>query len=186
MANKTEERLLNLFQEASGGRGAGAQASPSNDPLDAGAESRVVDSSATERPNAVTEGGAGASNSEGEEPSSYAGFNASLDSGAGQDYHGTSGSRGSSQGASSGGGNALESIAGSLFGGALGLVPLVSSVVGLFGGKSTQQPVFQKYEMPSPISFEAASTGGGLVNSDYGQMGLPRVYDSSDTGAPRK
>ncbi len=183
MANKTEERILNLFQEASGGRGSDTQSTPSNDLLDAGPESRVADSSTTARPNALTDSGTGASNSEGEESSSYSGFNASLDSGAGQDYQGTSGSRGSQSASSGGGGNALESLAGSLFGGALGLVPLVSSVVGLFGGKSTQAPVLQKYEMPSPISFEAASTGSGLSNSDYGQMGLPRVYDSSDTGA---
>ncbi len=70
-----------------------------------------------------------------------------------------------------------------MFGGALGLVPLVGSLFGLFGGKSTQPPTFEKYEMPSSISFEAADTPSGLANADYGQMGLPRLYDSSDAGA---
>lgn len=108
-------------------------------------------------------------------------FNASGDSGPGQSYDGTSGTSQSAQPSGSSG-SGLESLASTVFGGALGLVPLIGGLVGLFGGGGTQPPVFQKYEMPSPISFEAADVGGSLVNSSYGQMGLPRVYDSSDSG----
>jgi hypothetical protein len=163
MANKTEDRLLNLFSEASGEtRGSNADATPGS-----------IDISHADSASDYTNGPA--------EPSS---FDASLDSGAGQSFHGTSGSASSSANSGGGGiGSTLESVAGSVFGGALGLVPLVGSLFGLFGGGSKQQPVFEKYEMPSSISFEAAETGSGLVNSDYGQMGLPRLYDSSETDA---
>lgn len=103
-------------------------------------------------------------------------FDPSQQSGAGQSYHGTSGSTTSATSESSGG--ALESVASSIFGGALGLVPLVGSLFGLFGGDSQSKPVLQKYEMPSPIDFEAAVTSNGLTNADYGQMGLPRIADA--------
>ncbi len=163
MANKTEERLLSLFNEASGSaQGAETKTSTPLNPSH-------VDSFSESAKSPV------------ESPS----FDASLDSGPGQSYHGTSASSGSS--ASSGGssvGSTLESLAGSVFGGALGLVPLVGSVFGLFGGNSTEQPAFQKYEKPPSISFEAADTGGGLVNSGYGQMGLPRLYDTSEADTP--
>jgi hypothetical protein len=164
MANKTEDRLLNVFNEASGdARGNEAEATP--------ADATRSHADATSE---FTNGPA--------EPSS---FDASLDSGVAQSYHGTSTSS-SSSGSSGGGiGSTLESVAGSVFGGALGLVPLVGSLFGLFDDKSTQQPSFQKYEMPSSISFEAADTGSGsgLSNSDYGQMGLPRLYGASETDA---
>ncbi len=107
-------------------------------------------------------------------------FDPSLDSGAGQSYHGTSGSTSSASGGSAGG--ALESVASSIFGGALGLVPLVGSLFGLFSGDSQTQPVYQKYEMPSPIEFEAAVTPNGLANANYGQMGLPRL---AEAGTPQ-
>ncbi len=99
----------------------------------------------------------------------------------GTGYHGTSGT-GSSSASGGDGGGALESIAGSMFGGALGLIPLVGSLFGLFGGKSSTQPVFEKYEMPSSISFEAADTGNGnLTSADYDQMGLPRLFSGSES-----
>jgi hypothetical protein len=167
MDNKTEERLLNVFSEASGKSSGGTQASDADEMLTAGERSRA--DSAAEYTSS---------------PAEASSFGASLDGGAGQSYHGTSGSA-SASGSSSGGGigSTIESVAGSVFGGALGLVPLVGSLFGLFGSKSTQQPAFQKYEMPSSISFEAADTSSGLANADYGQMGLPRLYDSSDSGA---
>jgi hypothetical protein len=162
MDNKTEERLLNLFREASG---------EASDRLPADAHA----SDAGESPHAASRTHA--------DSADESSFDPSLDSGAGLSYHGTSGSASANSGNSSGGiGSALESVAGSVFGGALGLVPLVGSLFGLFDSKATERPVFQKYEMPSPISFEAADTPSGLVNADYGQMGLPRLYDSGDAG----
>src|SRR5262249_15186402 len=155
MAIKTDERLLNLFNEASGGALAGSAAW------------------AREAGNAIH-----ADSNEYAGPGETASFDPSLDSGAGQSFHGTSGDTSAAR--SGGGSNPLESIAASVFGGALGLVPLVGSIVGLFGDKSTQPQTFEKYQMPSSIAFEAADTGSGLANADYGQMGLPRVYDNSD------
>lgn len=108
-------------------------------------------------------------------------FDPSLSDGPGESYHGTSTSASSSS--SGTGGNALESVAGEVFGGALGLIPLVGGLLGLFDSKSTQQPVFEKYQLPSSIGFEAAETSNGLANSDYGQMGLPRVYDAAESAS---
>ena len=167
MDSKTEERLLNLFSEASG-KSDGARASDAEAASAAGDRSQA--GSAAEYTSA---------------PAETSSFDPSVDGGASQGYHGTSGSASASGSSSSGGGigSAIESAAGDVFGGALGLVPLVGSLFGLFGSKSTQQPTFEKYEMPSSISFEAANTSNGLANADYGQMGLPRLYDSSDAGA---
>ncbi len=164
MVNKTEERLLSLFSEASGEvRGNQAEASPAD----------------------VTRGHADATSEIANGPAESSSFDASLDTGVAQNFHGTSTSSSSSGSSGGGVGSTLESVAGSVFGGALGLVPLVGSLFGLFDGNSTQQPSFQKYEMPSSISFEAADTGSasGLSNSDYGQMGLPRLYGASETDA---
>lgn len=159
MDNKTEERLLDLFSKAS-------------------------DSSSNARANDAPKTSPGGSADEYTSALAESPFDPSANSGAGQSYHGTSGSASTSSGSSGGGiGSTLESVAGSVFGGALGLVPLVGSLFGLFDSKSSQQPVFQKYEMPSSISFEAANTANGLVNADYGQMGLPRMYDGTDAGA---
>ena len=165
MDNKTEERLLNVFSEASGKSAGGAHASDAARRPPATEDRSHADSVAE-----YTSGPAEASS-----------FDASLDGGAGESYHGTSGSASSSAAAAAaewqhdrvGGWKRVRR-------GAMGLVPLVGSLFGLFDSKSTQPPVFQKYEMPSPISFEAADTPSGLANADYGQMGLPRLYDSSD------
>jgi hypothetical protein len=156
MANKTEDRLLSLFKEASGNQGSDLTAAPAKETLGR------VDS---------------ASDYAG--PAGLSAFDPASEGGPGQGNRGISGAS-SSSGNSSSGGNSLESIVGSVFGGALGLIPLVGSLFGLFGGKSTPQQTFQKYEMPSSISFEAADTGSGLVNADYGQMGLPRLYAAPD------
>jgi hypothetical protein len=171
MDNKTEERLLDLFSEASGDD---SHRSPD--------EHQASD--AEDAPKVERQSHADSASEYASSPAEASSFDPSLDSGAGESYHGTSGSASANSGTSGGGiGSTLESVAGSVFGGALGLVPLVGSLFGLFGSKSTQQPVFQKYEMPSSISFEAADTPNGLVNADYGQMGLPRLYDSADAGA---
>lgn len=156
MASKTEDRLVSLFNQASG------------------------DSRAISADSAPSGGGTHAS-SPADFPAAndnYS-FNPSGNSGPGQSYDGISGTSRSAQ-TSSGSGSGFESLATTIFGGALGLVPLIGGLFGLFGGGGSQPPVFQKYEMPSPISFEAGDVGGSLVNSDYGQMGLPRVYGSSD------
>jgi hypothetical protein len=170
MDNKTEERLPDLFSEASGKM---ADKSPG--------DARLGDPD--EKPEAESSSHADSAVESTTLPAEASSFDPSLDSGAGQSYHGTSGTADSGTSSSGGVGSTLESVAGSVFGGALGLIPLAGSLFGLFDSKSTPQPVFQKYEMPSPISFEAADTPNGLVNADYGQMGLPRLYDGADAEA---
>lgn len=159
MASKTDERLLSLFNEASG-------------------------NSRTDSADSVLGGGRTSADlgNDFAPAADSASFDPSHDSGAGQSYDGISGSSRSTN-TSGGSGSGIESLASTIFGGALGLVPLIGGLFGLFGGGSSQQQVFQKYEMPSSISFEAADGGGSLVNSDYGQMGLPRLYNSSGSDA---
>jgi hypothetical protein len=62
----------------------------------------------------------------------------------------------------------------------LGVIPLVTGLIGLFsGGDSTPAPL-TKYAMPTKIGFEGADTGSGTSDMDYDQMGTPRPYG----GAP--
>src|ERR1039458_1776043 len=62
----------------------------------------------------------------------------------------------------------------------LGVIPLVTGLIGLFsGGDSTPAPL-TKYAMPDKIDFEGADTGSGTSDMDYDQMGTPRTYN----GAP--
>jgi len=86
---------------------------------------------------------------------------------------GTSTSTDSSSGTSAG------SIATTFLEGGLGIVPLITGLLGLFGGGSSAPPALEKYTMPSAISFESADTGNGLSASDFDQMGAPRLVDSA-------
>ena len=158
MANTTtQERLQSLFNEASGGSGGAS------------------DSLATAFDSAT---------SRGDETRSESVFDPASESPVGQSYHGDSASRSSSSGQSTGGGSGIASLAEGIFGGAMGLIPLIGGIASLFGGGSQQQqPTFERYQAPSSISFEAADTGNGLVDADYGQMGLPRLYSDADTAA---
>ena len=130
MANKTEERLLNVFSEASGKSPGGARASDADEMLTAGERSRA--DSAAEYTSAPPKRPRSARRSMAEPARAITERR----------------DRPAPASSSSGGGigSTLESVAGSVFGGALGLVPLVGSLFGLFGSKSTQQPAFQKYE----------------------------------------
>jgi hypothetical protein len=93
--------------------------------------------------------------------------------------------RTSSATASSGQGNSILSFATSLVGGGLGIVPLVSGILGLFGGGPSQPPPLEKYVMPDPLHFTEADTGGGMVNADRDQFGAPRLYSTPGTGGPQ-
>ena len=79
----------------------------------------------------------------------------------------------------------VESIASAVFGSGLGLIPLVSSLVGLFGGGSQAQPSLLKYAAPAALNLSLADTPGsnngissfpGVV---YGQNGLPQAAPQS-------
>jgi hypothetical protein len=123
---------------------------------------------------------ASAGGAEGVTGNAASAFNPSGEASIGQDYHSPS-QFSASSGSGGGIGSTLESAASTIFGGALGLIPLVA---GLFGSGSSSPTPLQKYSMPSPISFEAADTGSGLSEADYGQTGMPRMYsEGSDSGS---
>jgi hypothetical protein len=75
-------------------------------------------------------------------------------------------------------GSTVESIASTVLKGGFGLVPLVSELLGLFGGggASSAPAPLVKYAMPAKADFEAADTQSGLSNSDLDQWGTPRAY----------
>jgi len=59
----------------------------------------------------------------------------------------------------------------------LGVIPLVTGLLGLFGGGSSDAPApLVKYAMPGKTYFEGADTGSGIGGADYDQMGNPRAY----------
>jgi hypothetical protein len=79
----------------------------------------------------------------------------------------------------------VESIASAVFGSGLGLIPLVSSLVGLFGGGSQAPATLLKYAAPAALNLSLADTPGsnngissfpGVV---YGQNGLPQAAPQS-------
>lgn len=77
---------------------------------------------------------------------------------------------------SNSGGVSAGSIATTFLEGGFGIVPLITGLLGLFGGGSDTPPALEKYVIPSAISFESADTGGGLTASDFDQTGAPRSY----------
>ena len=84
---------------------------------------------------------------------------------------------GSTSSSGGGGGGSALSIASTVLGSGLGIVPLISGLVGLFdggGGSSTQQPM-TRYAMPDPISFQGAETSSGIEAADTDQTGMPRA-----------
>jgi hypothetical protein len=95
----------------------------------------------------------------------------------------------SAHGSSSSGGSTAStvgSIAGAVFGSGLGLIPLISSIAGLFGGGSSNSaPTLTKYAAPPSLNVDLADTAGanngissfpGVI---YGQNGLPQAAPQS-------
>jgi hypothetical protein len=81
--------------------------------------------------------------------------------------------------ASKSGASEALSIATTVLESGLGMIPLVTGLIGLFsGGDSTPTPL-TKYAMPDKIDFEGADTGSGTSDMDYDQMGTPRTYNAS-------
>ena len=82
-------------------------------------------------------------------------------------------------------GGSVESIATTVLKSALGMMPLVSGLLGLFGGGEKEAPpALVKYAMPSALEFQAAEIGGQEIASvDYDQTGRPRVVGGADAGA---
>jgi hypothetical protein len=155
MAIKTDQRLTKEFSKVSGS-GAKADVSPIAGP---GAQPKSTPTQTVAKA-----------------------FNAASDTvGAAPSYRGTSGSSSSSQTTSSSGGilDTVENVGKDVMESGLGVIPLVGSLLGLFGGNAPAKPVYQKYEKPASIDFTGATVGNSLGNSDYDQLGMPRLYDTA-------
>lgn len=73
-----------------------------------------------------------------------------------------------------------------IFTSGLGVVPLISGLLGLFGGGGEPEPPpLVKYAMPDRLFFQGASSGGAITSADYDQVGMPREYATvrSDRGS---
>ncbi|MGB7760587.1 MAG: hypothetical protein WBL61_12210, partial [Bryobacteraceae bacterium] len=94
---------------------------------------------------------------------------------------GTSTKGGAESAASSTGGtgSTIESALTTFLEGGLGIVPLVSGLMGLFGGCSSAPPQLEKYQQPSSIDFVSAETPSGLAAANYDQFGMPRVAETA-------
>ena len=75
-----------------------------------------------------------------------------------------------------GSGNSAFSIASTIFESGLGIVPLVSGLLGLFGGGSSAPVPLERYISPDRLYFTGADATGGIGNADYDQFGMPRLY----------
>src|ERR1041384_2808678 len=81
-------------------------------------------------------------------------------------------------------GNTAATVAMDVLKSGFGMVTLVSTLLGLFGGgEAAAPPPLVKYAMPAAREFEAAETSSGLANVDYGQSGAPRAYESRAAGS---
>ncbi|MGA2039252.1 MAG: hypothetical protein ABSH42_08245 [Bryobacteraceae bacterium] len=76
-------------------------------------------------------------------------------------------------------GSTIESALTTFLEGGLGIVPLVSGLMELFGGGSTAPPQLEKYQKPTSIDFVSADTANGLAAADYDQLGMPRLADTA-------
>jgi len=88
----------------------------------------------------------------------------------------------------SGGGSAGDSILGTIgstlggvLGGGVGLAPLVSGLVGLFGGGDSSTAALPTYRAPLPIHLDAGFREGvgGASGVDAAQGGVPRAMTNS-------
>ncbi len=201
MANKTDERLLDSFREASGGMWGRDETSGSAGTLKAELPAEAARETASATPEETRGTGTDALPGGVRQDSADAVLNAQLadpmpaagsiaeaaqgqsasslygESGtsAGSSEHGSS-SSGADSGSSTG--SEAESAATDFLAGG-GILSLIGGLIGLFGGGSSAPPALEKYEKPSPISFESADTGSGLSASDFDQMGAPRPYSSA-------
>ena len=80
-----------------------------------------------------------------------------------------------SSGTPSGNASSALSFASKAFESGLGLVPLVTGLIGLFSGGSSAPPPLVKYTMPQHLYFSGTDTGSGIAEASYDQMGMPRA-----------
>jgi hypothetical protein len=83
----------------------------------------------------------------------------------------------------------VESVVSTVFGSGLGLIPLISSLVGLFGGGSSAPSPLTRYAPPASLNLSLADTPGannGIASFPgvvYGQNGLPQAAPQSQAPA---
>jgi hypothetical protein len=87
----------------------------------------------------------------------------------------------SSGGSGEGGGTNILSLATSALGGGLGIIPLVTGLMGLFGG-SSEPPPLEKYIKPDQLWLTGADTANGIQDADFDQFGMPRLYSDATSG----
>jgi hypothetical protein len=74
-------------------------------------------------------------------------------------------------------GSTLGSVASAVLKSGFGLAPLISGLVGLFGGGDAPAPApLVKYAMPASIDFQAIESQRQLSGLDYDQTGTARSY----------
>jgi hypothetical protein len=90
----------------------------------------------------------------------------------------------SSGSSSSGGiGSTLESVGMDVLKSGFGVLPIIGSLLGLFGGGgSDPAPALMKYQMPDPVDYQGAEVGGQIDNIDYSQSGTPRAFGAGGGG----
>ncbi len=86
---------------------------------------------------------------------------------------------------SGGSGTDILSLASSALGGGLGIIPLVTALMGLFGG-SSEPPPLEKYIMPDRIWLTGADTANGIQDADFDQFGMPRLYSDATSGTSQQ
>ena len=93
--------------------------------------------------------------------------------------------RGSSSSETSGGvGSTVAAAVSKVFISGLGVMPLITGLLGLFGGgESPEPPPLVKYSLPERIYFQEASTGSGISEVDYDQTGTARLYSGAQAGS---
>ena len=80
----------------------------------------------------------------------------------------------------------VESVVSTVFGSGLGLIPLISSLAGLFGGGSSNAPpTLTRYAAPAALNLSLADAPGAnngissFPGVAYGQNGLPQAAPQS-------
>lgn len=82
-------------------------------------------------------------------------------------------------------GTKARSVVETVFRSGLGMAPLVSGLLSLFGGGSAPAvPALAKFAMPDRIGFQGVETAGGIAVGGYDQMGMARAYQASAAALP--
>jgi hypothetical protein len=191
MATRSQETLFDSFNSVSGGQGTSGEAisgtaSSLVSTLDeltrqAGqliasaresSSTELPDSAQSESSNAVALAGRALSNSR----SGSELYSVDVSAQSGSRLNTSPTTEGVGQATTASGGTSALSIASTIFESGLGIVPLVSGLLGLFGGGSSSPPPLERYIMPDRLYFTGAETDGAIGNADYDQFGMPRAY----------